>query len=72
MTQILKYIVGETKFKADPVWVENTIAHLLWKLAAYGKALFENEQKFLSPANILHHTLLCYKKEFEEGRRSFF
>ena len=72
ISEILKEIIGGSKCHADVIWTENAIANALWKLAAYGKTLCENELKFLSAINIIYHVLKSYKKEFEEGQRSFF
>ena len=69
---IVRKIVGEIKFKGDSVWVRNALAHLIWKFSAYGKALFDNDCKFLTATNLLHHMVKRYKDEFEEGKRSFF
>ena len=35
---ILQEVIGQ-KYKADPVWVSNAYAHVIWKCAAYGLEL---------------------------------
>ena len=69
---ILRKVIGEKRFKGDILWTQNAVAHLLWKLSAYGKALHGDDMKFVTTANLLHHILLSYDREFEEGLRSFF
>ena len=64
--------VGQKKFRGDAVWTKNAVTHLVWKLSAYGKALLDNEMKFLTATNLVHHLLKCYNREFEDGQRSFF
>ena len=72
MTEILKKAIGQTKFRGDSVWTQNALSHLLWKFAAYGRDFEENEHKFLTAMNLLYHLLKVYKREFEDGKRSFF
>ena len=74
MTKLLQKTLAlpPTKFKGDDLWTQNALSHILWKLSSYGKALSQDELKYLKPVNVMHHLTLAYKKEFTEGKRSFF
>ena len=68
---VLKEIIGQ-KYKGDQSWVSNAYAHIVWKMAAYGLELKQDEEAFLSAKNVMYHILQLYKDEFEGSRRSFF
>lgn len=74
MNKLLQKTLALThaKFNGDDLWTQNALSHILWKLSAYGKALNQDEFKYLKPVNVMHHLTLAYKKEFTEGKRSFF
>ena len=67
VTDIMSKGIRQKKFLGDAVWTKNAATHLIWKLSAYGKALLDNEMKFLTATNLVHHLLKCYNREFDEG-----
>lgn len=36
VVKLLIHMIGTKKFKGDELWTQNLMAHLVWKLAAYG------------------------------------
>ena len=36
VVKLLKHVIGAKKFKGDELWTQNIMAHIVWKLAAYG------------------------------------
>ena len=50
---LLESVLNMLKCKASIPWTSNTLAHLVWKLACYGKSIDGDELKFLKASNLL-------------------
>ena len=53
----------------DQEWAVNAYAHSVWKLNSYQR-IVKNE--LLNVENIVYNCLKRYKREFCEGKKSFF
>ena len=70
LTAVLTHFYSPKSEEFDSDWTLNAFAHIVWKLNSH--QFLHPQRDLMSLENILYHLAKRYRREFIEGKRSFF